>query len=36
MAVLRKIYVNEFKCFKEGYCSLKVANIKGATKMTWK
>jgi hypothetical protein len=36
MAVLEKAYVNKFKHFKEGYCSLKVANIKGATKMTWK
>jgi hypothetical protein len=36
MAVLGKAYVNKFKRFKEGYCSPKVANIKGAAKMTWK
>ncbi len=34
MAVLGKAYVNEFKCFKEGYRSSKVANVKGAAKMT--
>jgi hypothetical protein len=36
MAVLKKAYVNEFKRFKEGYCSPKVANVKGAAKITWK
>ncbi len=36
MAVLEKAYVNEFKHFKEGYRSPKVANVKGAAKMTWK
>jgi hypothetical protein len=34
MAVLGKAYINKFKRFKKGYCSLKVVNIKGATKMT--
>jgi hypothetical protein len=36
MAVLGKAYVNEFKRFKKGYHSLKVANIKGAAKIIWK
>jgi hypothetical protein len=36
MAVLEKVYVNKFKCFKEGYHSSKVANIKDAAKITWK
>jgi hypothetical protein len=36
MAILRKVYVNKFKCFKEGYHSLKVANIKSTAKITWK
>ncbi len=36
MAVLGKAYVNEFKHFKEGYCSPKVANVKGTAKITWK
>jgi hypothetical protein len=36
MAVLGKAYMNKFKRFKEGYCSPKVANVKGAAKMTWK
>jgi hypothetical protein len=34
MAVLEKAYVNKFKRFKKGYCSPKVANVKGAAKMT--
>jgi hypothetical protein len=36
MTVLEKVYVNEFKCFKEGYCSLKVVNVKDTAKITWK
>jgi hypothetical protein len=34
MAVLKKVYVNEYKYFKEEYCSPKVANIKDTAKIT--
>jgi hypothetical protein len=33
MAVLRKVYVNKFKHFKEGYHSLKVVNVKDNMEM---
>jgi hypothetical protein len=33
MAILKKAYVNKFKCFKKGYYSSKVVNIKDVAKI---